>query len=112
MHRDSVGTAAVLHGGPGLPLVPGYIVTLHRTQLAQPIIPSYGIEVRVQTHQPCKDQRGNLVRHFSKVAYSFARLQLVEKINTAPYWGSKLILVIIPIDIIMSLVLPFNPLIH
>lgn len=54
VHRGSVCAATVLHGGPGLPQVPGYIVTLHRTQLAPPIIPSYGVQVRVHTHQSCR----------------------------------------------------------
>lgn len=58
--RDSVCAAAVLHGGPGLPEVPGYIVTLHGAQLAPPIIASYGVQVRIQTDQAYKHrQTGN-----------------------------------------------------
>lgn len=52
---DSMCTATVLHGGPGLPLIPGYVIALHSTQLALPIIPPHSVQVGVDTHQPCRD---------------------------------------------------------
>lgn len=54
---DSQRAAAVLHGGPGLPDVPGGVVAFHRAQLVPPIIASYGVQVRVHAYQSCKTRK-------------------------------------------------------
>lgn len=44
---DSVCAATVLHGGARLPRVPGYVVALHRAELALAVIATDGVQARV-----------------------------------------------------------------
>lgn len=56
VHRDPVRAATLVHGGPGLPQVPGHVVSLHGGQLALAVVASHRVQIGVHAHQPCTQE--------------------------------------------------------